>query len=170
MRIASIVGAALASLFILAGAPGAEAQSPSPPDARAFAREPAISSVSLSPDGSHLAAVVSADGETRYISIWRTDALEEAPYNVGSDERSEVISVEFVKNDRIFVTTQQLVDHNVFTGRTERSYAYRRQVLDLEGRPVRTSLQFDGLTDAQQAFVGVGSMVSSLPNDPESTS
>ena len=168
MRITSFAGATLAALLILVGGTGAEAQSPSPPDAQAFAREPAISSVTMSPDGSHLAAVVSGDGHTRYISVWETDALDEAPYNIGSDERSEVISVEFVKNDRIFVTTQQLVDHNVFTGRAERSYAYRRQVLDLEGRPIRSSLQFDGLTDEQQAFVGVGSMVSSLPNDPES--
>lgn len=138
------------------------------PSAEAFARRPAIASVSMSPDGRHVAAVVSPDGEGRYVSIWRADALEAAPFNIGSDPRSEVISVQFIKNDRIFVTTQQLVDHNVFTGRAERSYALRRQVLDLQGNPIRSSLRFDGLTTAQQAFVGVGSLVSSLPNDPES--
>lgn len=160
--------AALAAVSVTIFAPDVQARVQEAPDARAFAREPAISSVSMSPDGRHVAAVVSGDGDTRYVSIWRMDALEDPPFNIGSDERSEVIQVRFIKNDRIFVTTQQLVDHNPFSGRAERSYAYRDQVLDLEGRPIRSSLRFDGLTDAQQAFVGVGSLVSALPNDPES--
>lgn len=160
--------AALALSAVLSLGAGGVALAQEAPAAEAFAREPAISSVSMSPDGRHIAAVVSPDGRQKFISIWRTDDLEAAPYNIGSDPRSEVMGVQFIKNDRIFVTTQQMVDHNIFSGRAERSFATRRQVLDLRGEPVRNSLRFDGLTEAQQAFLGVGSLVSSLPQDPES--
>src|SRR5690606_5795076 len=139
-----------------------------PPPASAFAREPAMSSVTISPDGRHIAAIISRDGETRILAIWQADRLDQSPYLVGSDPRSEMQSVQFVKNDRLMVTTQQLVDYDPFSGRSERSYAYRRQVLDLRGEPIRTNLRFDGLSAQQQAFVGVGTIVSSLPADPES--
>jgi dipeptidyl aminopeptidase/acylaminoacyl peptidase len=137
------------------------------PEAEHFARRPAIASVVVSPDGAHLAAVLSPDGDERVIAIWQADALTEAPFIVGSDPRSEVQSVRFLTSDRMLVVTQQLVDHNPFTGRTERSYGYRQQILDLEGNPIRTSLRFDGLTQAQQAYVGTGSLISALPADPE---
>lgn len=168
MKVSQFIVAALAAAAVAIGVGGAGVHAQAVPEARAFAREPAISSVSLSPDGRHIAAVVSPDGETRHVSIWRTDALEEGPFNIGSDPRSEVQGVSFIKNDRVFVTTQQLADYNPFSGRSERSYVYRRQVLDLQGNPIRTNLRFDGLTEAQQAIVGVGSMVSSLPSDPQS--
>lgn len=161
-----LMSVAFAMVFSVLAVQSGWAQSP--PPATAFAREPAMSSVTISPDGTHVAALISRDGETRLLAIWRTDALDQSPYLIGSDARAEMQSVQFVKNDRLFVTTQQLVTHNPFSGRRELSYASRRQVLDLEGRPVRTSLSFDGLTSAQQAFVGVGSIVSSLPRDPES--
>lgn len=138
-----------------------------PPSAEAFARIAAISSVSISPDGRHVAAVVSLDGAVSAVAIWRTDALDSAPIMVGTEARSQIQSVSFAANDRLFVTTQQLVEHNPFSGRAERSFGYRRQILDLEGNVVRTSLRFDGLTPAQQAFVGIGTLVSLLPNDPE---
>lgn len=144
-----------------------QAEAQTPPPATAFAREPAMSSAVISPDGKHIAAIISRDGKTRLLSIWRTEALDQAPYLVGSDPRSEMLSVEFIKNDRLFVTTQQLVDFDPFTGQNERTYAYRRQLLDLKGEPVRTNLRFDGLTATQQAFVGTGGLVSSLPKDPE---
>ena len=140
-----------------------------PPPASAFAREAAIASVDISPDGQHVAAVISPDGDRRLVSLWKSDALDQAPYIIGSDdERAEVVGVSFVKNDRIFVTTQQLTSFNPFSGRQERSYITRRQILDLEGNPVRLGLEFDGLTDDQQALIGVGSLVSSLPQDDES--
>lgn len=159
--------------FLLAAFAVALASSPppaaaqTPPPASAFAREPAMSSVVVSPDGKHVAALISRDGASRLLSVWRTDALDESPYLVASDPRAEMQSVEFIKNDRLFVTTQQLVDFNPFSGQKERSFARRRQVLDLKGQPVRTNLRFDGLSDTQQAFIGVGGIVSALPKDPE---
>ena len=138
-----------------------------PPSASAFARRPAISNVSLSPDGKHVVALTSSDGKGRAIAIWKTEDMRAPPHVVGSDPRSEIISIGFIKNDRLFVTTQQLADFNI-SGAAERSYRMRSQVLDLRGNPVRMNLRFDGLSAEQQAFIGVGSIVSSLPKDPES--
>lgn len=137
------------------------------PEASAFARRPAISSVSVSPDGRHIVAVISPDGKRRVMAVWKTADMKAAPHIVGSDARSEIIGAQFIKNDRLFVTTQQLTDFSL-SGQAERSYATRTQVLDLEGSPVRMSLKFDGLTDEQQQFVGVGGLVSGLPQDPQS--
>lgn len=137
-----------------------------PPEAAAFARRPAISSVSFSPDGNRIAAIISPDGRQRLLAVWSTKNLREQPQITASDGKSELIQVQFVKNDRLFVTTQQLVNFSL-GGTAERSYRSRTQILDLEGRPVRISLTFDGLTDEQKQFVGVGGLVSALPTDPE---
>ena len=124
-----------------------------------------MSSVTLSPDGRHMAAIVSPDGRRRALAIWRTDALDEGPYLVGSDDRTELQGVTFVKNDRMFVTTQQLSDYNPFTGTAEQTYRYRTQVVDLEGNPIRIA-PYEGLSERQATYVGVGSIISSLPNHP----
>jgi dipeptidyl aminopeptidase/acylaminoacyl peptidase len=146
----------------------AQADRPEPPPATAFAREQAIASVDLSPDGRHIVAVISPDGRRRAVAIWQTANLSAAPYLIGSDDqRAEIVAARFIKNDRVFVTTQQLIDFNPFSGAQERTFASRTQVLDLEGNPVRVSLEFDGLNDRQQAFVGIGGLVSELPQDPQ---
>lgn len=164
--------AVVVAVLMGVGSPGVTAlaqTTPSPPPATAFAREAAISSVDIAPDGRHITAVISPDGVRRIVAIWKTDALGEAPYLIGSDDvRAEVVGVQFIKNDRIFVTTQQLVDFNPFSSRQERTYFSRTQVLTLEGEPARNSLAFDGLNDTQQQFIGVGSLVSDLPQDPQS--
>lgn len=134
--------------------------------ARAFARRPAISSLAMSSDGRHVAAIISPDGDNRLLSIWDVNDLTAAPHVVASDPRSEIIGVRFIKNDRLFVTTQQLVDFSL-GGQAERSYRSRTQILDIRGNPVRTSLSFDGLTAEQQQFVGVGGLISTLPADPQ---
>src|SRR5690606_29480044 len=107
---------AFAALAATAPATAVLAQTPQPPPASAWAREAAMASVTLSPDGRHMAAVISPDGEQRAIAIWDTTDLSAAPYLVGSDERSEFLGVQFVKNDRLFVTTQQLSNYNPFSG------------------------------------------------------
>ena len=173
MRYFSKILLGLAPLVAAAGVSGAALAQPAastaatPPPASAFARRPAIASVDLSSDGRHIAAVVSPDGKRRLLSIWDVSNLTAAPYVVASDPRSEIISVSFIKNDRLFVTTQQLTDF-AMSGAQERSYAYRTQILDLRGNPVRTGMRFDGLSEAQQELIGVGSLVSDLPQDPQS--
>lgn len=162
---ASILLSVAAASFVAVTPPAARAQS-APPPASAFAREPALASVDVSPDGRHIAALISPDGERRMIAIWKTDDLSAAPFIIGSDPRSELLRVSFLKNDRLLATTQQLTDFNL-SGEAERSYGMRTQILDLQGDPVRVSLRFDGLTDTQQAFVGVGDFVSDLPQEAE---
>lgn len=103
------------------------------------------------------------------VAIWSTDDLEKPPFVIGSDDdRAEVVSAQFIKNDRIFVTTQQLRDFNPFSGQRERSFLQRTLLLDMEGRPVRTSLRFEGLDETQQALLGIGRLISDLPQDPQS--
>jgi len=159
---------ALASVLIALGAPAGSVAAQTAPPATAWAREPAIASVDVSPDGRHVVAVISPDGRQRVVAVWRTAAMNEAPFIIGSDdERSEVVGAQFIKNDRIFVTTQQLRDFNPFSGRRERSFLQRTQILTLQGTPARSSLSFDGLDEAQQAIVGVGDLISDLPQDPQ---
>lgn len=142
---------------------------PTPPPATAWAREPAISSVDVSPDGKHVIAVISPDGVRRVVAIWDTTAMDKPPFVIGSDDaRSEVVAVQFIKNDRIFVSTQQLTDFNPFSGQRQRTFLNRSQILTLTGEPARTSLAFDGLDSTQQQLVGVGGLVSDLPRDPQS--
>ena len=160
------VAASGASASVSATNPAIQAAVVSPL-ASAFARKPAIANVSVSPDGRHIVAITSADGSRRTVTIWKVSDLRAPPHVVGSDPKSEIIGVRFIKNDRLFVTTQQLSDFSI-SGTAERSYRMRSQILDLEGNPVRQNLRFDGLSAEQQAFVGVGSIVSNLPKDPES--
>lgn len=140
-----------------------------PPPATAWAREPAIASVDVAPDGKHVVAVISPDGVRRVVAIWDATAMEKPPFIIGSDDaRAEVVAAQFIKNDRIFVTTQQLTDFNPFSGQRQRTFLSRSQILTLEGAPARTSLAFDGLDATQQALIGVGGLVSDLPRDPQS--
>jgi len=171
-NIKQFIGAAAAVLAFFCPMANASAQQMNaavvPPTAQAFARRPAIASVDVSPDGKHVVAVISPDGEKRVVALWTTADMDKAPFIIGSDnERADVVGAQFIKNDRIFVTTQQLRDFNPFSGQRERSFLQRSLVLTLDGQPARNSLRFDGLNDTQQAVVGVGRLISDLPRDPQ---
>ena len=113
MRISvrSLSGAALA--FALIATCNAAAQSapqagaPPIPTAQDFARRPAVSHVAISPDGKHMAAILSPDGEANFVQVWATDAPGDHPWRMGippNDPGARFTSVAFVKNDRIAVT------------------------------------------------------------------
>ena len=167
MRFSPKILAAAAALSMVAVAPATVvlAQTPTPPPASAWAREAAMASVTLSPDGQHMAAIISPDGRQRAIAIWDLNNLNAEPFLVGTDARSEFIGVQFVKNDRLFVRTQQLSEYNPFSGSPEQTYRYRTQMIDMEGNAIRTP-QWDGLNERQQAYVGFGQLLSPLPQDP----
>ena len=74
---------------------------PLAPTAKDLTRAPAISDVSVSPDGEHLAALTSKDGETVYVSVWKTDALG-APPVVIHMTNVRFLAVRFLKNDRLW--------------------------------------------------------------------
>lgn len=160
-----LIAAGLAAVTLAAPTPAALAQTPTPPPASAWAREAAMASVTLSPDGQHMAAIISPDGRRRAIAIWDTSNLSAEPFIVGSDERTEFLSVQFVKNDRIFVTTQQLSNYNPFSGAVEQTYRYRTQLVDLRGQAIRPPL-WEGLNEQQNSYEGFGTLISSLANDP----
>src|SRR6185503_16336692 len=86
---------AVVGLFLVAPPPASAA--PTPPTAADFARLPQISDVSISPDGKHVAALTSLDGQTEVISIWNTSTLGQKPYVIGAS-RVRFLSVRFLKN------------------------------------------------------------------------
>ncbi|MFZ5670571.1 MAG: alpha/beta hydrolase family protein [Pseudomonadota bacterium] len=164
-RIVRLAAAAAALLALASAAPGLADQAPSPataaaaapPSAADFGREAAISNVSLAPDGKHIAALRSPDGEKLYVSIWATDAMDKPPVNLLCGERSQCVGVAFVKSDRIRVNVRQTI-----TSGAVRTHLFRFFTTDLEGKVWRNAL---GTTD--QTVGPNARVVSTLPRDPK---
>jgi dipeptidyl aminopeptidase/acylaminoacyl peptidase len=133
------------------------ATSAAPPTADDFGREPAISGVNISPDGKYIAAVVGREGSAPYISIWRTENPSAQPVNLACGERQTCISVRFVKNDRIAVTTRQTI-----TLGSNRTHIFQLFTTDLEGKVWRNALGTAGSGSGAGARI-----VSTLPRDPK---
>lgn len=133
-----------------------QAAAPTPPTAADFGREPAIQSVSIAPDGKHIAAVVSPDGVTSYISVWNTAEMSKPPINLGCGARTQCMGVDFLKNDRIAIQTRQTYSSGSYKG-----HLFRLFTSDLEGKQFRTA---DGSLDQSQA--PRARVVSRLPKDP----
>jgi len=146
---------AFASAATLAAAPAALVAQGAPPAAADFARFPAISSVDISPDGKHLAALTSADGKTVQISIWKTDALDKPPYVIGSIPRVQFLTVSFVKNDRLIFVTQQPWTYGVF-----KTHMRKLVVSDLQGKMIP-------ILDVNYEELSQPSILNTLPNDPQ---
>jgi hypothetical protein len=79
------------------GAPAALAAAPSAKD---FSRYAALEGVVISPDGLHIAGLVSTDGEERLLAVWETAHPDRQPFIIAS-RHMRLMSVEFVKNDRL---------------------------------------------------------------------
>ena len=156
--------AAVLGLFLAAGPPLAIA-APTPPSAADFARLPLISDVSVSPDGKHVVALTSSDGQNRVISIWSTSALNQKPYVLGAS-RVRFLSVGFLKNDRLVVETAQTFTAGEYKGHLVKAY-----VTDLEGKNWRTLLPEGRAAQSEVAsFVDRTSdadVISTLPLDPQ---
>ena len=156
----------VALLGLAAVAPGqakqaaapATAASAAPPSAEDFGREAAIRGVSVSSDGKHIAAVRSPDGVKVYVSIWETANMSKAPVNLLCGDRSQCLSVGFLKNDRIQVQVRQTI-----TQGAERTHLFRFFTTDLEGKVWRNALGTTDQTTGPSARV-----VSTLPTDPTS--
>lgn len=99
-------GAALA-LALIPTCSALAQSAPAVPTAEDFARRPAVSHVVISPDGKHMAAILSPDGEVNFVQVWATDAPNDHPWRMGvpqDDAGARFTSVAFLKNDRIAVT------------------------------------------------------------------
>lgn len=141
----------------LAGHAPSSAQAPKPPTAEDFSRTAAIRNVSISPDGKHIAGVVSSDGSSSYVSVWQTSNPKKEPLRVSCGDRLDCVGVQFVKNDRLGITTRQLR----VTG-SDRRYIFRLIFTDLDGgKPITTA------GDSDLANGGNANILDFLPKDPK---
>ncbi len=138
------------------GAAGAQPAG-KPPSAEDFSRTAAIRNVSVSPDGKHIAGVVSPDGVTSYISVWDAANPGKAPLNVGCGDRNDCIAVEFVKNDRLGITVRQILTRGSY-----RDYIFRLIVTDLDGGKQMTASGSQDTGSGQNAQI-----LDTLAKDPK---
>ncbi|MGB3392144.1 MAG: prolyl oligopeptidase family serine peptidase [Stenotrophomonas sp.] len=137
-----------------------------PPSIEQLAAFPEYSSFTLSPDGRHMAAL-RANGEERVIAVWRTDAMNVAPTQIGS-QRMKIAGVSFIKNDRLAVTMWQPVDLR-FDGVTK-TFISKLFITDLQGKAWKEPLSPSRATTRAQEMIQAmssPSVLSSLPNDPK---
>ncbi|MGN6423614.1 MAG: alpha/beta hydrolase family protein [Asticcacaulis sp.] len=132
-----------------------------------------IASVSLAPDGQHVAAIVSTDGKTRVVAVFDLNHADQAPKIIPTAPGLDIQDVAFVKNDRMVLTLVQKFD---IAG--AHTHAYRSVITDTTGSFFQTlSLAHSG-QDKENAGVsyevrndmgGFGGMSieSSLPDDPD---
>ena len=160
----------LASLAAFALAAPATLAAPTPPSVADLTRAPAMSNVSVSPDGKHIVALVSPDGVSQIISVWNMDALNQKPYNIGSTQ-VRFLDVRFLKNDRLLVTTVQPFDYpSDFEMANPRGHLIKHMVTDLQGSnftPLISHSSIGHSSDVNAANAVVDAeLIDPLPNDP----
>lgn len=163
MKLLKTVAIAASAAVLSLGALAASALA-APPSAADFARVPNIDDVSISPDGKHIVALTSSDGETPVISVWRTDALNQKPTVLGSG-RMRFLSVGFLKNDRLLVNAVQ-----TYTSGSTKEHATRQWVTDLQGEKWKPLLGEDGPLTENEAMINNlvdATLISRLPTDPQ---
>ncbi len=137
--------------------------SAAPISAKAFTDQATISGVTLSPDGKHIAAITSPDGQMTTVSVWSTDDLGKPPTVIAAD-KVRILGVGFLKNDRLLIQTIQ-----TFTAGVQRTHLSRQFVSDLQGKSWadllpdgRRQTEFDEFL----AKFGNAQLLSALPMDP----
>jgi acetyl esterase/lipase len=141
--------AAIGAAFLLAASAFAAA-----PTAADLTRAPAIESVSLSPDGKHLAALASPDGQVVDVVVWRTDALRAPPERIRATHM-RFTGVKFLKNDRLLVDAVQPVTMDAASINLRQEY-----ITDLEGKSFSPLLPGEDVSHPQ-----FSRLVSTLPMD-----
>lgn len=139
-------------------------QSAKLPSAWDLTRAPAISSLTLAPDGKHLAAVTSPDGISRYVSVWETANPSKPPTILGA-AKTDIKGVSFIKNDRLGVSVQQL-----YTIGSTRTHIGKLLITDLEGKHWNSALperKTNSATDDFNNSLGSASILSRLFDDPK---
>lgn len=105
----------------------ARATNPSAPSARDLTRYAELENVVISPDGKHIAALISSNGDEQVIGVWET-ANSDKPPALLSSKRMTFKSVEFIKNDRLAIDVQQIYTVGNFKGHLRKLY-----ITDLKG-------------------------------------
>jgi dipeptidyl aminopeptidase/acylaminoacyl peptidase len=141
----SLLTSAAAAALIALGGLSATAASAAPPTAEAFSRLPTIDSVAISPDGKHIAAITSPDGEKTFVSIWATDDMSKPPFAIApiNLQQFRYFGVRFVKDDRIAVSFRQLLDGG---GKSLRGHLFKTLLMGIDAKapPPTTLLPADG--------------------------
>ncbi len=162
----------LMTLFLCAVAPFASAQTRVALPQDTLTREPFLSQVQLSPDGQHMAAISSLDGENRQIAIWRTSALGANPRRFGigggaARANSRFASIEWVSNDRLLVLMQQPIE--IGSGTDGRFFTAVARIVNLDGsswiEPLPQTGRRSELETYADKFLAV-SLLDTLPSEP----
>jgi len=137
---------------------------PALPTIKDFTRAPAISDVSVSPDGKHIVALRSLDGVKLIISVWSTDNLTAPPVNIGPSGVSTFTGVGFLKNDLLVVSVTFPYDDL-----NEHGHSGAGFISDLKGSYFKPLLGQHGVstaTDAGIAQAEGGEVIDPMPRDP----
>ncbi|MGH8089413.1 MAG: alpha/beta hydrolase family protein, partial [Stenotrophomonas sp.] len=139
---------------------------PVAPTIEQMAAFPAISSLSLSPDGKQIAGL-RANGEERSIVVWDTNALDKAPTVIGAG-RMKFQSVSFIKNGLLAVTLWQPYD--LRTDRINKTFISKFLITDTEGKqwkePISPPRATSRNEELEQALSN-STVLDTLPNDPD---
>jgi acetyl esterase/lipase len=127
---------ALAAALVLALAPSlaAEPLQTTPLSIESIAEHPAISRVTLSPDGKHVAALV-RNPKYRWpvVTIWDADNLSKAPIGIPS-ERMRPILVGFLGNNHVLFVADQPLDYtDIGQAGVTKTFTRKIIVSDLKG-------------------------------------
>lgn len=166
LRCANVLAAAVAATLSLQAA-DARAQTPvSPPSIEQLAAFPALSSISVSPDGQHIAAL-QADGEEQVAVVWRADALDQAPTRIGAG-RMKFSSVSFIKDGLLAVNLWQ--PYELRTEGVVRTFISKFFITDIQGKqwkePLAQSRAGSRAEELRQSLSNA-SVLDNLPNDPD---
>lgn len=169
-RLFATISAAACCALLLGVAPSTAQPAPSTtaastlPAARDFARDAQIEGLTISPDGSHIAGIISPDGNTRYVAVWETANPEKPPLMFGN-QRMLILQVSFIKNDRLGVFAQQL-----FTEGSTRTHLQKLFITDLAGKDWKPALPESNSKSEIDRFIEKVSnpaILDTLPNDPQ---
>lgn len=158
--------AVCSSLLILAMAAGAQAQTYTPPATPlaidAVAKYEQLTSVSISPDGKHIAGLISVEGEKwPVISIWDATNLSARPVWIPS-KTNRITGVGFFSSDKIIFQMEQPI-----TGADSKpTFTRKIYYSDLEGRKIEEPFRITGTMnkDVRDSFER-GSSVSIFNDD-----
>ncbi len=141
----------MAFAYALTSAFAAEPLATTPLPIEAIAPNPAIQGATLSPDGKHVAALVSLPGQKwPIVSVWQADDLSRPPVNSASNDMRPR-SVHFLGNDRIIILLDQ-----PFTVGTLKTFTVQAIVTDWRGgkleRPFATKGTMSDSAKAAEAY------------------
>ena len=154
----------LAALAV--AAPLSLAAKPTVPTIEQLAAFPAISSLSISPDGTQIAGL-QANGEERVILVWKTADLAAKPTVIGAG-RMKFQSVSFIKNGLLAVTLWQPYD--LRTDRVNKTFISKFFITDTEGKQWKEPISVPRATSRNEELeqaLSNPSVLDNLPNDPD---